>query len=97
MDFETWQPFYEQILNDFGFSREKDEAVAAELDKLLGGNRVRLDPSKDHPREGSHRGGKRSEPRGRDRGGPRGSPDRGRGDVGRARPGPPPGNPGHRP
>src|SRR5207245_792307 len=40
MDFETWQPFYEQILNDFGFSREKDEAVAAELDKLLGGNRV---------------------------------------------------------
>src|SRR5947209_2662785 len=57
----------------------------------------RLDPSKDHPREGSHRGGKRSEPRGRDRGGPRGSPDRGRGDVGRARPGPPPGNPGHRP
>src|SRR2546426_10195966 len=40
MAFETWQPFYEQILNDFGFSREKDEAVAAELDKLLGGNRV---------------------------------------------------------
>jgi len=40
MDFETWQPFYEQILKEFGFSREKDEAVAAELDKLLGGNRV---------------------------------------------------------
>src|SRR5256885_11457735 len=40
MDFETWQPFYEQILSDFGFSRDKDEAVAAELDKLLGGNRV---------------------------------------------------------
>jgi uncharacterized Rossmann fold enzyme len=40
MDFETWQPFYEQILKDFGFSREKDEAVAGELDKLLGGNRV---------------------------------------------------------
>ncbi len=40
MDFETWQPFYEQILKDFGFSREKDEAVAAELDKILGGNRV---------------------------------------------------------
>src|SRR3989449_4743177 len=28
------------MLNVFGFSREKDEAVAAELDKLLGGNRV---------------------------------------------------------
>lgn len=40
MDFETWAPFYEQILKDFGFSREKDEAVAAELDKVLGGNRV---------------------------------------------------------
>ncbi|TLZ85470.1 MAG: DUF115 domain-containing protein [Methanobacteriota archaeon] len=40
MDFETWQPFYEQILSDFGFSRDKDEAVAAELDKLLGGHRV---------------------------------------------------------
>ncbi len=40
MDFETWQPFYEQILKDFGFSREKDEAVAVELDKILGGNRV---------------------------------------------------------
>lgn len=40
MDFETWAPFYEQILKDFGFSREKDEGVAAELDKLLGGNRV---------------------------------------------------------
>jgi len=40
MDFETWQPFYEQILSDFGFSRDKDEAVAADLDKLLGGNRV---------------------------------------------------------
>src|SRR2546422_2850855 len=40
MEFETWEPFYEEILKDFGFSREKDEAVAVELDKLLGGNRV---------------------------------------------------------
>ena len=40
MDFEAWQPFYEQILKDFGFSREKDETVALELDKLLGGKRV---------------------------------------------------------
>src|SRR5436309_5675636 len=40
MEFETWEPFYEEILKDFGFSREKDETVAVELDKLLGGNRV---------------------------------------------------------
>ena len=40
MEFEAWEPFYEEILRDFGFSREKDEAVAVELDKLLGGNRV---------------------------------------------------------
>src|SRR5207245_9331304 len=40
MEFEAWEPFYEEILKDFGFSREKDEAVAVELDKRLGGNRV---------------------------------------------------------
>src|SRR5437667_909963 len=40
MEFETWEPFYEEIRKDFGFPREKDEAVAIELDKLLGGNRV---------------------------------------------------------
>jgi len=40
MEFELWEPFYEEILKNFGFSREKDEAVALELDKLLGGNRV---------------------------------------------------------
>src|SRR2546426_11429625 len=37
MEFEAWEPFYEEILKDFGFSREKDEAVAVELDKLPGG------------------------------------------------------------
>jgi len=26
MEFEAWEPFYEEILKDFGFSREKDEA-----------------------------------------------------------------------
>src|SRR5437899_11690120 len=41
MEFDAWEPFYEEIRKDFGFSREKDEAVAVELDKLLGGNRVR--------------------------------------------------------
>src|SRR5881296_768949 len=40
MEFEAWKPFYEEILKDFGFSREKDEAVAVELEKLLGGNRA---------------------------------------------------------
>src|SRR5213594_3198164 len=40
MEFDAWEPFYHEILKDFGFSREKDEAVAVELDKLLGGNRV---------------------------------------------------------
>src|SRR2546421_12466701 len=40
MEFDAWESFYDEILKDFGFSREKDEAVAVELDKLLGGNRV---------------------------------------------------------
>ncbi|HYT00472.1 MAG TPA: 6-hydroxymethylpterin diphosphokinase MptE-like protein [Thermoplasmata archaeon] len=40
MDFEAWEPFYVQILKDFGFSRAQDEAVAAELDKVLGGTRA---------------------------------------------------------
>src|SRR5256886_15585311 len=40
MEFDAWEPFYEEILKDFVFSREKDEAVAVELDKLLGGNRI---------------------------------------------------------
>lgn len=40
MDFETWEPFYEQIRKDFGFSRQADEVVAAELDKILSGIRV---------------------------------------------------------
>ena len=40
MDFATWEPFYEQIRKDFHYSRADDEAVATELDKLLGGTRV---------------------------------------------------------
>lgn len=40
MDFATWEPFYTQILKDFGFSRVDDEAVASEVDKILGGSRV---------------------------------------------------------
>lgn len=40
MEFEDWEPFYVQIVDDLGLSREADEAVAAELDRLLGGTRV---------------------------------------------------------
>ncbi len=40
MEYEDWEPFYLQIIEDFGFSREEDEAVAAELDRLLGGVRA---------------------------------------------------------
>ncbi len=40
MDFAAWEPFYRQIVADFGFSRDADEAVAAELDRLLGGTRL---------------------------------------------------------
>ena len=40
MDYPTWEPFYRRILEDFGFSREEDEAVARELDGILAGTRV---------------------------------------------------------
>ena len=40
MDFEAWEPFYVQILKDFDFSRSDDEAVAAELDRILAGTRA---------------------------------------------------------
>ena len=37
------QGLYLQIIEDFGFSREADEAVAAELDRLLDGTRASAD------------------------------------------------------
>ncbi len=43
MEFEDWEPFYVQIVDDLGLSRRDDEAVAAELDRLLGGTRVALE------------------------------------------------------
>lgn len=43
MEFEDWEPFYVQIVEDLGLSRDADEAVAAELDGLLGGTRATLD------------------------------------------------------
>ncbi len=35
MNFNDWEPIYEEILNDFGFSREEDEASAQLLSELL--------------------------------------------------------------
>jgi uncharacterized Rossmann fold enzyme len=35
MNFNDWEPIYEEILNDFGFSREEDEASAHLLSELL--------------------------------------------------------------
>lgn len=43
MEFEDWEPFYLRIVDDLGLSREKDEAVAAELDRVLGGPRATTD------------------------------------------------------
>jgi len=40
MEFESWEPFYLQILKDFGFLRQADEEVARELDASLGGTRA---------------------------------------------------------
>ncbi len=40
MDYEAWERFYVQILNDFGFSQADDESVARDLDTRLGGRRT---------------------------------------------------------
>lgn len=40
MDFEFWEPYYERILKDFGFSRADDERAAKVLDNRLGGTRI---------------------------------------------------------
>ena len=37
MDFEEWEPMYECILHEFGFSRQADEDAARLLDSLLAG------------------------------------------------------------
>ena len=36
MEFEDWEPFYEEILDDFGYSREDDRRVARFLDRRVG-------------------------------------------------------------
>jgi uncharacterized Rossmann fold enzyme len=40
MDFESWDLYYRQILNDFGYSREEDERSARILDASLRGDRI---------------------------------------------------------
>jgi len=35
MDFEVWEPYYRQILSDFGFDRKQDEHSASVLSELL--------------------------------------------------------------
>jgi uncharacterized Rossmann fold enzyme len=37
MEFEDWEPLYKEILQDFGWSREKDEEAAIQLSRLLAG------------------------------------------------------------
>jgi len=40
MEFEAWEPYYDRILKDFGFSRTDDERAAKVLDNRLGGSRI---------------------------------------------------------
>jgi len=47
MDYAAWERYYERILEDFGFSRAADEAVASELDRILGGTRIDADALRD--------------------------------------------------
>ncbi len=42
MDFWEWEPYYEQILSDFGFERLKDEKAARLLSRLLSRKRTKL-------------------------------------------------------
>jgi 2-amino-4-hydroxy-6-hydroxymethyldihydropteridine diphosphokinase len=35
MDFEEWEPYYKDILRDFGYSRDEDESSARLLEKLV--------------------------------------------------------------
>jgi uncharacterized Rossmann fold enzyme len=37
MEFKDWEPLYKEILQDFGWSREKDEEAAIQLSRLLAG------------------------------------------------------------
>lgn len=43
MDWPAWEPLYEQVLADFGFSRKADREAARVLDELLSGKRLAKD------------------------------------------------------
>lgn len=43
MDWAAWEPRYEAVLRDFGFSRRADEEAAKLLDQLLHGKRLARD------------------------------------------------------
>jgi len=40
MDFEKWEQLYEEILREFGYSREADDKAARILDETLAGDRI---------------------------------------------------------
>jgi len=40
MQFEEWEPYYEKIVQEFGFSREEDERAAQVLNRRLKGTRI---------------------------------------------------------
>lgn len=46
MDYEHWEPIYEEILRDFGWRRERDEEAARQLSKLLTGRSNELNLAK---------------------------------------------------
>jgi 2-amino-4-hydroxy-6-hydroxymethyldihydropteridine diphosphokinase len=46
MEFATWEPIYQQILEDFGFSRKRDEDAAELLADLLRGRDPALPAAK---------------------------------------------------
>ena len=42
MKFEEWEPIYQEILEDFGFDRSKDEEAARLLSKLIGNRSINV-------------------------------------------------------
>lgn len=47
MNFEEWEPYYDEILRDFGYSREKDRESAELLVELSGGKRLSASDARD--------------------------------------------------
>ncbi len=42
MELEEWEPIYQEILDDFGFDRRKDEEAAMLLSKLIGNRSINI-------------------------------------------------------